>query len=174
MTKITEAGALYLKDYYVLNEAKDEMDQFLNTVLATVHTKLAEELKELSDGTFQWVVKNNQSSPGYLQVNLLLPNGIHGFIRAGNVDVYIIYRDIRNTSRISEPKSIELTVTTSAQAKQLRAELMKMSEDVSEGALLGHHYPALDLSSSENSAETIVDKMLSLCVELRGMIEDID
>lgn len=120
MPKLTEAGALYLKDYYILTEAREEMEKLVNEVLSAVFFKLDEMKQELTDVITKWSIWRNQSSPGYMEIQLQLLKGDPNIRRIDKTDVYIVYRDVRHSPRIKEPYSVELKVTTPGQAESLR------------------------------------------------------
>lgn len=164
MTSMTDAGALYLNDYYILSEARKEMDQFLNHVVTNVHAKLIEELKLIPDDIIKWTIWINQTSLGYMQITAIATKQI-------SKPIYIIYRDIRNTSSLTDPKSIELSISTIAEAKQLKLDLNRLSQKMFSYLLTDPIYPTLNLSSSEESVDTIVSVILNRCNQLIQIIQ---
>jgi len=173
MTKLTEAGALYLKDYYILTEARDEMEKYLDRVLSVVHFKLVDMMQELTDDITKWSVWNNQSSPGYMQISTQLLKGDSNIRRIGKTDVYVVYRDVRHSSRIKEPYSVELKVTTYGQAKLLRQEIELRSVNMFGNNIIGYHYPSLVPESSDDSADIIFDASQDICMKLKKIIDSI-
>lgn len=49
MKKLSEAGKLYLQDFYILNEAQNDVFVFLDAIMGQVYENLIEGLKDLSD-----------------------------------------------------------------------------------------------------------------------------
>lgn len=173
MAKLTEAGALYLKDYYILTEARDEMEKYLDKVLSAVHLKLVDMMQELTDDIIKWGVWSNQSSPGYMQIFIQLLKGDSSIRRIGKTDVYVVYRDVRHSSRIKDPYSVELNVTTYGQTKSLRQEIERLSLNMFGTNIIGYHYPSLVPDSSDESAEIIFDTAQDLCMKLKKIINSI-
>lgn len=67
MEKISEMGKLFLKDYYVLTEAKDQSHDFLDAVLENVYKLIEERREELPDlgSSYQWKTWSNKSNLGH-------------------------------------------------------------------------------------------------------------
>lgn len=162
-----------MKDYYILNEARDEMEKYLDEVLSAVYLQLVDVTQELEDDIVKWSLWRNQSSPGYLEIGLQLLKGDPNMRRIGKTDVYVVYRDIRRSSRIKESYSVELKVTTYGQAKLLRHEIERLSLNMFDNNIIGYHYPSLVPDSSDESADIIVEAAQDLFMKLRQIIGSI-
>lgn len=173
MAKLTEAGALYLKDFYILTEAREEMENYLDKVLSSVHLKIADMVQELADDITKWGVWRNQASLGYMQITIQLLKDDPNIRRGKSSDVFVVYRDVRHLSRIKEPYSVELDVTTHGQAKLLGQEIERLSANLFGSNILRKHYPSLIPESSDESADNIFDVAQDICMQLKKIIDSI-
>ena len=173
MAKLTAAGTLYLKDYYILNEARAEMEKYLDQVLSAVHLKLVDVTQELEDEIVSWGLWKNQSSPGYMGIYPKLLKGNSNIWRIGKADAYVVYRDVRHSSRIKDPYSVELSVSTYGLAKLLRQEIERCSQNLFGQNIIGYHYPSIVPESSDESADIIADAAQDLLIKLKEIINSI-
>lgn len=173
MTKITEAGRLYLEDYHILNEANKDMNKFLDEILVNIHSELTPKLKDLSNDTCKWSMWLNQSSLGLLEIQLRFNNNQFDYIKNDKVILYIEYRDIRRTSRISKPQTVELGVFMNGHAKNLGVRINNKSQSSTGHPILDRYYVSLDLESTETSVDNIVNELQSYCVKIMQLIDEI-
>lgn len=174
MTKITEAGSLYLDDYHILNEAYKDMSKFLDEILINVHSNLISKLKELNNDTYKWSIWLNKSSLGLLEIQLRLNNNKFDYINNDKVILYIEYRDIRRTSRISKPQTIELGIIMNGHARNLGVQLNSRSMLMSGNKILDRYYINLDLESTETCVDNITSEALNYCAQVMQLIDEIN
>jgi len=125
MKRLSEAGVLYLRDYQILTEARNEVERFLNSIVEEVYSIVSNEIDNLSLDNFNTHIWENQSSKGHMQIQFICLKD-NGLFRKNKPDLYIIYKDIRNTDRIS-PVSGDVFVWSPAVASKLEKTLMNLS-----------------------------------------------
>lgn len=173
MAKLSEAGALYLKDYYILTEAREEMESFLDKVLLAVHLKLEGMVEGLTDETTKWSEWKSQSPMGYMQIGVQVLQGEFGGSRKGRSDVFVEYRDVRHTTRIEDPLSVEIGVAVHAQSKLLGQEIERRSLNMLGSNIIGYQYPGLIPESSDESADNVFETIQDICMKLKKIIDAI-
>lgn len=173
MAKLSEAGALYLKDYYILTEAREEMESYLDKVLLAGYSKLADMVQELTDDTTKWGVWRSQSPMGYMQIGVQVLLGEFGGSRKGRSDVFVAYRDVRHTTRITDPLSVEIGVAVHGQSKLLGQEIERRSLNMLGSNIIGYQYPGLIPESSDESADNVFETIQDICMKLKKIIDAI-
>ena len=159
MERITEAGSLYLNDYQILTEARKEVERFLNSIVDEVYNILMSGKENLDSNNFSIHIWQNQSSKGHLQIEFKNLRDDEVF-REDKVDLYIIYKDIRNLDDI-KPNSAEVSVWSPNVASKLENHLRalsikKLGEDIYKPAVVG-----FDLRNSISTAENIAREIFN-------------
>ncbi len=179
MEKLTEAGRLYLNDYYVLEEARNDLFVFLNYITDQVYDKWLEQknkkelfnnVKELSWGS--WKSKGN---PGNIQFEpkATAEKG-YGLYEAGESGIVLAYGDIRHRSELYDPSSVQLHISA---VNNIRKKLNQISAEKMEQAMKELSKYNIDLDISKRAIyqtfvkinpadpETTIDEITEIIAE---------
>lgn len=170
MSKISEAGKLYLEDYYILNEAKKEAGNYLDDVLKQVHNIVSDEIKSLDKPYLKWEIWVNQSTRGYMQI-YLVPQSEKEISKKSKIS--ILYKDVRYTTELSNTSSVRISVWTSSEAKYFIKEVKKLSMNLMNKDIYKTKILPLDLNDSVQSAETISEYILDVYNSINLIIEEL-
>ncbi len=173
MEKLSEAGKLYLKDYLVLDQVRKDLNRFLNTVVNEIYEIILEETDDLSPEGFKLKLWKNKSSKGHMQVKFLSLKDRKLF-RKDRGDLYIIYKDIRNTTDLSSPASVKVYVHSPTIASELEEELRGLSRQELDRDIYEAEVVEFDSDSSSQIAEKVAEQMLDQCNLLRNLIKKLD
>lgn len=170
MRKISEAGALYLKDYQVLTEARREVEKYLNSIVDVVYKIISDEKNSFSFKDFKINLWQNQSSKGHLEVQFINLEDTN-LLRKDKIDIYIIYKDIRNADDI-DTSSGKVFVWSPNLALKLENYLRELSiekfgEDIYTPTII-----EFDLNDSIETAETISKEVLNKAKLINKLIAD--
>jgi len=172
MEKLSEAGKLYLKDYLVLDQARKDLHRFLNAVVDEVYEIISEEKDDLSSEEFKLKLWKNQSSKGHMQIQFLCLKDKELF-RKDMVDLYIIYKDIRNTTDLESSASVKVHLYSPAVASKLEEKLRKLSIEELGKDIYEAERIEVDLDSSSQTAENIAEYILDQCNLIRNLIKEL-
>ena len=111
MERLSEAGKLYLQDFYILNEAQNDVFIFWDAVMNQVYQNLVEGIKDLSgpEDVFVWEAWKNESKPGRLDVWPSAKKEVIPF-KKGKGDLYLICRDVRHEAELSDTASVSVKI----------------------------------------------------------------
>lgn len=173
--KLSEAGRLYLQDYYILDEARKDVDRFIGEILEETFSRLNEEAGNFSDDVFNWQLWVARSSPGYFSISSQYKKD-GGLFRKGKDDIYITYQDVRRCNDLKKTDSIKIEINTSSIFKRNLKKFkennaLKLEEALKEIADKDTpldfnkkvHYELelkIDLNDSDNSIVQITDLIL--------------
>lgn len=172
MEKLSEAGKLFLKDYLVLNEAKNDVDRYLNTVVRKVHDIILEQLDDFNSKDLQLNIWENKSTKGRLQIRFKSLTE-HELFRKNKYDVYIMYRDIRNATDLFTNNSIKIYLHSPAVVSNLEDTLKKLSQEKLNYNIYTQKIINLDLDSSTQSAEKIAEEIFAMINIIKELLNDI-
>ena len=171
MEKLTEPGRLYLKDYLILEEARKDMERFLNSVVDEAYDLIEEELEDLAPENFTLKPWKGESQNGKLHINFICKNNYDlSFFRENKIDIRIIYRDIRNTMDLNDPTFIKIFISSPTVASDVGSKLKNMSLEEYDINIYKPKYLKLDLDNTLNSAEMVKEEMLNKCNEALKLI----
>lgn len=171
MEKLSEAGVLYLTDYQILNEAKKEVERYLNSVVEEVNTIVSSRVEELTTDKIKVNLWENQSSKGHIDVYFASLTD-SALLRRDKADIYVVYKDIRNLDNNS-PTSARVSVWTPNVASKFEKVMKKKSLDKLEMDIYESVIIEFDLSNSMDTAQRIADEMLSKCETIVSLLEEI-
>lgn len=169
--KLSRAGLLYLKDYNILNEARKDMERFLNEIINQVYKRLKEVKNEFNSSDFKWGVWENKSSKGHLEVSNAAEIEFGGF-KKGKANIYIIYDDIRNKSNITNPLTVCISVRSPLALRALKEELKSISNDILSKDIYEPTFVNLDIENSDNSVEEVTASIMEKCKEVNLVIQE--
>ncbi len=114
MKKLTEAGKLYLQDFYILNEAQNDVFAFLDAVINQVYQDLEETVKNLPEPGehFAWKIWDSKSKPGLLEVWPSATREIAPFSK-GKEDIYVTCCDVRREGELHHTDSVGVSIQCS-------------------------------------------------------------
>ena len=170
MESMTRAAELYLEDYYILSEARSELDRYLDRMLEEVYDALSSETERLNDEESEWRIWRNKSSSGIIQLELFIKTPQFEFLRHKKSDIYVQYKDIRQTTRITTPKSVEISTFCTRLDKRLKQELNQRSNELFGLDLIGFRYPAIDTENMDQTVEEVVRVMVESCQRINEII----
>jgi len=174
MEKLTEPGRLYLKDYLILEEARKDMERFLNSVVDEAYDLIEEELEDLAPENFTLDIWQNESNKGQLYLRFkCIDNNKTDLFRQDKSDITIKYRDIRNTMDLSDPTFIKVFVGSPTVASDVESKLKKLSSEKYNYDVYQPKYLRLNLDNSSKSANLIRDEILNKCNYIRKLINSI-
>lgn len=171
MERLSEAGVLYLKDYQILTEARNEVERFLNSIVEEVYSMVSNDIDNLRLDNFKTHIWENQSSKGHMQIHFISLEG-DGLFRKNKVDLYIIYKDIRNTDRIS-PTSGDVFVWSPAVASKLEETLVNLSIEKFGKNIYQPTTVEFDLNNSIHTAENIVKEIFNKYNLIEELVKEI-
>lgn len=182
MEKLSEAGKLYLQDYYILNDAQNDVFVFLDALMNQVYQNVAEGIKDLYDpgNIFSWEAWKNESKPGRLGV-WPLPESETVPFRKGKSDLYLRCCDVRHEAGLSETAGVTVVIRcTNYFLKSLKqvspeilgkaleaAEKQGISLDVSKKNEFYKEETKLNLDSISESVDSVTECVLEHCQGLR-------
>ena len=187
MERLREAGRVYLKNFYVLKEAEDQVIVFLDDVLSKVHTALVEHSHELSESNrlpgFDWHLWRSATKPGEMSTNPSTPKRQDPF-RQGKGDLMINYADARRNSRLNDPGSIAIFITSPVafrtRLNQVNGAAVMSALQAAKGGgttldfsgpqIFWNEVP-LDLDSSEASADAVIEDLAKRCSSIEAFTE---
>lgn len=189
MEKLTEAGRLYLNDYYILEEARDDLDTFLNYITDQVYEKWIEHKNNKEDFNMEagltWGSWKSKGNPGNIQ---FAPEGSgnsgFGFLEKGESGVTLYYGDIRHRSELYNPSSIQLHISVvnnirkklnqvpPDKLKQAREELKKFNIDIDIGRrTIYKTFVNINPNEPQNTIDEIVDAIVEKCQGIEALIK---
>ena len=123
MEKLTEAGKLYLNDFYILEEARNDLFIFLNYISDQIHDKWVEqsENKELfnKEEGLTWVSYKSKGTPGNMH---FWPKGSGnqgcGLLEEGDSGISLAYGDVRHRAELYNPSSVQLHISVTNNFKK--------------------------------------------------------
>lgn len=183
MKKLSEAGKLYLQDFYILNEAQNDVLVFLDAIMGQVYENLIEGIKDLSDpeGLFAWKVWKSGAKPGLLEVWPSAKKEIVPFGK-GKEDLYVICRDVRREDKLSDTTFVSITIgCTHKFLNSLKrnvpretlglalraAEQIGTNLDVNKKRVLYREEISLELDSASDSVDTVTEYFMERCRGVR-------
>lgn len=183
MKKLSEAGKLYLQDFYILNEARNDASVFLDAVMSQAYQDLLREIRDLPapGEPFTWKVWKSETNPGVLEVWPSAKKDIIPFGK-GREDLYVICRDVRrgeldNTNCISVVigcslrffNSLKRDVSSEVRDLALKAAAKCGTSIVMDAKrTLYKKEVSLNLDNATDSADSIAEFIMERC---RGMRE---
>lgn len=172
MEKLSEAGKLYLKDFLILEEARKDMERYLNAVVEEAYELVNEEVADLAPEGFKIKVKEVETTKGQLYVHFKCLEDYEVF-RKNRVDMKVDYRDIRKTSDLSDPTFTKIYSKSPKIASDLESKMRDLSENKFDVNIYKPEYVRLDLGNSSKSADKISEKVLDKCNLIRKLIESL-
>ncbi|MCD8503244.1 MAG: hypothetical protein LRY71_18305 [Bacillaceae bacterium] len=172
MTKLSNAGKLYLDEFYILTEAKKELDRYLDMVVDQVYQELKSKETLYSNSHFQWSVWQNKSTKGRIDVEFKVKEKI-SYFREGKADLYIIYKDIRHTNSLQNPASVRISLWTPAAANGVKEEVQQMSLKLHQENLYNPMFLELDLEDSQETATRMAECILDRSKMIFTVLEEI-
>ena len=181
--KLSQAGKLYLKEYYILNEAHKDVVDFLNQIQRTIYDNIIERKKEIpiTDG-FEWKIWMSKASPGYLEL-WPEPNKDYSMFQKGKNEINIACRDVRHDTNLDTTASVSLTIRCTNAFKR---KINNFEESiVSSATAAASKYEvkldfrqrynfrtqvSINLEDALESAKSITDAIINCCMAMNDFI----
>ncbi|MFW5891713.1 MAG: hypothetical protein ACOCUI_05790 [bacterium] len=169
MDRLSEAGELYLDNYFVLEQASNEVENYLDSVLENTIELVMKGLKELNSDYFEWSYRVNNSNPGII---FFWPNNLKesNVFRLDKRDIYVLYKDIRYLSDIDETNKIKVYTDNPNISSYLEDIIGKVVKHEERNKIYKEEFIELDLGNSVSSAEIISDRILDRCEAVNELI----
>lgn len=183
MDRLSEAGRLYLKDYYILNEAQKDVFAFFNRVQDAIYQNMSERRDELPTiNDFTWKTWFSKANPGRISI---WPEPIRdiSIFRKGKEELSLICRDARHDNNLASTDAISLIITS---VNTLRRELKNIDNAILSSAVSTaakhevnlcftkrtNFYNAIpiNLDDAIESAETVTEVILNYCIAINDFI----
>jgi len=186
MERLSKAGKLYLKEYYILKEAESDVNNYLNEIVEKTYQQLLEK-KELIPVPkhFSWNLWKNQASPGIMQIYPVAPREVSTFEK-DKIELILQYSDVRHESKLTETDAVSIgihsTNTLRKKLKQLPSKLFREVLEIAEahGIVLNFdqrvNYSSqvqLNLDNAADSSNTIADFIIERCEGMEAFISKI-
>ena len=159
MAKLSKEGKLYLKDYLILDQAREEANKFLDAIVEKVYDNV--QAKELEANNFTIELFQSQSFKGQLQLQFRSLED-NDFFSKEKVDMYIVYRDVRNSKNLPSTKAAKVFVYISDEAEDVKE---KLDDDVYKSEIV-----EFDLSSSDHTAEKVTEAIINQFNQLKDLV----
>lgn len=169
--KLSEGGKLYLNEYYLLDEALNDINDFFNEVLDRVYKTLDFKIKNNEAGIFDWNIYQNKSRRGYLELGVQANTENEAF---GKAKIQIIYKDIRYAEDLSSTSAVKIQTWSPASLDNFIGEVKKISQDMFKKDIYENDFVYLDFDDSDKSAETVVDYILRKYEQVNQIIKVIE
>ena len=172
--KMTKAGRLYLKDYYVLDEANSEMVEFLDDLLCRLELLFKEKQSELGNENYLWDSWKNKSTDGMIDFYMKpLAENIPRYFRKGKEDITLRIRDVRATTELNRTSSVILELYTNKSSKELISSIHNADPDFHNSEILKDAYIDLVLDNSEESATKIIQAAFILIHSVNKVLDEL-
>lgn len=158
--KLSEAGKLYLEDYILLEQAKADVDQFLNSLAETVYDRLKMEIDVYGELPYTGRAWLNQSTKGRIDLDVMTSDE-NTILRPNKADISIIYKDIRHYTKLTSSATIRISVWTPDVAKSVRQHLEVLCARKEIESCYQDQIVAVDLDDLQSTADEIVGVMMS-------------
>jgi len=185
---LTEAGKLYLNDYYVLDEAREDLINFLNSITDQVYEKWLElKNKELmnQEEILTWGEWKSKSTPGHIE---FAPrrgaNNEYGLLEEGKTGINLNYGDVRHRSELHNPSSVQLHISVvnnikkklsqlpTEKLKQAKEELKKFNIDIDlERRTIYRTFVNINPEDPQSTVDEIVDTIIEKCQGIEALIK---
>lgn len=169
--KLSEGGKLYLNEYYILDEALNDVNDFLNEILDRVYKTLEMKIKSSESEAFTWNIYQNKSRRGYLELGIQSNKEIEEF---GKAKIQIIYKDIRYAEDLSSTSGVKIQTWSPASMNNFISEVKSVSVDLFKKDIYENGFVYLNFDDSDKSAETIVEYILGKYEQVNKVIEVIE
>ncbi|UCZ52919.1 hypothetical protein LGQ02_19390 [Bacillus shivajii] len=187
MKVLSNAGQLYLNEYYALKHAEHEVNKYLDNLTNHTYQYIVTHCSKLEANQYTW--NCHHSKPGRIELYPYFSNN-QGIFESDKVELSVLYRDVRDYDDMEKTESVRLSIycrkalkeklnklpeTTLNKASQL-AEKHGIKIQVKTGKPLFYMYIDLDLGDVEKSAKVIGEDMIrigkGLDTFIDGIIED--
>lgn len=158
--KMTEAGKLYLRDYYILNEAKRDMDSYLNDIFDRLETLFQQKTTEINNNAYTWAYWRNKSTDGMIQF-YVTPNEKIPNLRTGKSDIYLMVQDVRNTSELINAETVKIGMFANKTNKALIQAFCLINQEFNRSDKLKSQFFDIKLENSVRDSEDIMEILLS-------------
>jgi len=186
MEKLSEGGRLYLQEFYILQEAQNDVFNFLNEIVEKTYQNLLEKKDLLPvPEDFSWEIWKSQSSPGTLEVYAISSKEFRLF-KKGKSELYLQYLDVRHDSELTETGQVSLSIHSRNEfrkkIRQLPAEVTSKAFEEAEGQdislsfeqrVINRSEVKLDLDSATKSSDIISGLILERCGGLEAFISSL-
>ena len=183
MEKLSQAGRLYLEHFYILQEAQNDVNNFLNEVVEKTYQGLLEKKDLLPvPKNFTWQIWKNQASPGVIEISPVALTET-GLFSKGKVDLHLTYLDVRHDSKLTETDAVSITINSTnrirKKLKRLPFDIPSMAEEIELvnetpldfGQRVNYRSQLqLNLDSASESSEIVMEYIVERCEEVEAFV----
>ena len=174
LQKLTNAAELYLKEYYALKIAEEEVNRHLESLLQRTLNFITEEMKSQTSEFYKWEINNNRE--GRFELSPQFKENV-GIFEKDKKMISLLYRDVRDYKHFSNTNSVRISIFC---RKNFRESLSSIPEEDMAIALnktkelginleLESSIPSIfstiieiDISNVEKAAKVVAEEMLGV------------
>lgn len=175
--KLSEAAKIYLSEYYILEQAKKNVDEFLNSVAEETYNYLNQNQERIILSGIKWDIERfdpkKVKSKSKLRIKLIATNNNKETLTTDTHFIYVIYKDVQNTIDLVNPHTVRIHAWTPNKYKEIREQIVTMNKDVIKNDIYSKDFIQLDLNSTEKSAEKIADFIINKCKEINIVVKNL-
>lgn len=153
MINLSETGKLYLESYTILEEARQNMENYLNDVLDNMEERLNEDIKT-HDKTikgFKLEIYNNQKNRGNFSLDFRRIDE-HNIFRIGKTDLFIKYEDFRINPELKDGE-VKISLKSHNVSKSIEDIINKKGKELLNTDL--YNPIIVDIKNKDNAYEEI-------------------
>ena len=173
--KITEAGKLYLKDFYILNESRKDMEEYLDSILVFIEVHFKKIEMELNTENYRWNIWKNKSNSGEIQFEFYPKTEIK-YLRKNKRDLWISICDLRIAGDLNNTFAAKMSINSHKSSKDIRDAMEKNIVEYSGKHTLFDKTIDFRMESSEEDAHLIInaimDEINRIAMFTDGLIEE--
>jgi hypothetical protein len=156
VVELSNTGRLYLNEFYILNEARKDLEFFLDALTDSVFQQLMMRKVDFSSNHFSWDVWRNKSTYGRIDVEFKVKEKVPLF-RDGKADIYIIYEDIRHTVDLKNHSTIKISVWSPSAAKGVEQTIKQEGLKNFQTNIYEVYFVEINVEDSSETAKKIVE-----------------
>lgn len=172
MERLSNAGKLYLNEYYILSEARTDLERYLDSVVDQVYQMLLSKENDFTTSKFSWSVWQNKSTKGRIDVEFKA-KGKLPFFREAKSDISVIYKDIRHFNKFTDPETIRISVWSPGTSKNVEQEIQQQGLNNYQKNIYEEIYVKLNLEDSSEAAEKISEHIIEKSELIFSIINEI-
>lgn len=172
MMDLSETGKLYLESYTILEEARQNMENYLNDILDNIEKQLEEDIKsqDKSVDRFKLELYNNQTNRGQISLDFRRIDQ-HAIFRKGKTDLYIKYEDFRINRELKDGQ-VKISLKSPNISKSVEDIINKKGKELLNTDL--YNPIIIDIKNKDNAYEEIYEIIDELYNNVLSIIENLE
>lgn len=158
--EISESSRLYLSNYYVLDQAKQEAERYLERIIRQVTNEVEEYFNTRDDGEINFI-KFVQKNGGYAEFLFERKGPIAGLDTIDRWKFAIAYIDVMRTERLTSPTKCRLYCFAPQSHVKQNLEIKRMAVKLD----LPDLFSPIEMELLDSTFEEVVDQIKSQFLE---------